>query len=261
MRIGPIYIIGFIGEYWLTNMAGATNKKNSRKKPVDIHRVIIVLGSLIVTLSLTVVVLAMAGGQPVHLVRPYMLSATFSNQNMRSVLTTSVPLPERRWDYIIIYQSGGLKGNAADLATGRMIGGVGAGNMALRPGLGVDFHFVVDNAANGNGKPDGNVEVGTAWKEQFSTAPFFSWPHFNHHFYSPYANAVGICLIGNINQRPYTGSQVRSTVRLVRALQNRLGISDSHVKFQWSPSVTGGKPRTAAQAAFSRAFYVLLDRN
>ncbi len=242
-------------------MAVTTNKKNSRKKPVDMHRVIIVLGSLIVTLSLTVVVLAMAGGQPVHLVQPYMLSATFSNQNMKTVLATAAPLPERRWDYIIIYQSGGLKGNAADLATGRMIGGVGAGNMALRPGLGVDFHFVVDNAANGNGKPDGNVEVGTAWKEQFSTAPFFSWPHFNHHFYSPYANAVGICLIGNINQRPYTGSQVRNTVRLVRALQNRLRIPDYRVKFQWSPSVTGGKPMTAAQAAFSRAFYVLLDRH
>ncbi len=242
-------------------MAGATNKKNSRKKPVDIHRVIIVLGSLIVTLSLTVVVLAMAGGQPVHLVQPYMLSATVSDQNMGTVLATATPLPERRWDYIIIYQSGSLKGNAADLATGQMIGGVGAGNVALRPGLGVDFHFVVDNAANGIRKPDGNVEVGAAWKEQFSTAPFFSWPHFDHHFYSPYANAIGICLIGNINKRPYTGSQVRSTVKLVRALQKRLGIPDSRVKFQWSPSVTGGKPTTASQTAFSRAFYVLLDRD
>lgn len=241
-------------------MAGTSNQKPSRKKPVDIHRVIVVLGSLVVTLSLTVVVLAMASGQPVHWVRPYMLSATVSNQNINSLLATPSPLPERRWDYIIIYQSGGLKGNAADLATGRMIGGVNAGNRAMKPGLGVDFHFVVDNAANGIHKPDGNIEVGTAWKEQYSTAPFFSWPHFNHHFYSPYANAVGICLVGNINSCPYTGSQVRSLIRLTRALQKRLDIPDSRVKFQWSPSVTGGQKATLTQAKFSRAFYVMLDR-
>ena len=241
-------------------MAVTANKKSPAKKPVDIHRVIYVLGALVVTLTLTVAVLAVAGGRPVHWSRPYMLSATISNQNLSRLLKTAAPLPPRRWDDIIIYQSGGLSGNSSDLATGQMIGGVGAGNRVTQPGLGVDFHFVVDNAANGIHRPDGNVEVGTAWKEQFSTAPFFSWPHFNHHFYSPYANAVGVCLIGNINRRPFTGSQVRSLVRLVRSLQVRLNIPDSRVKFQWSPSVTGGKPVTANQSAFSRAFYAMLDR-
>ena len=121
---------------------------------------------------------------------------------------------------------------------------------------GADFHFVVDNSRNGLGNPDGYVQRGLAWQDQLSTTPYFSWPYLKPHHYSVYANAVGVCIIGDINRKDYSASQIRSTVSLVQALERKLNIPNSCVKLQWE--IRG--QATARQRAFGREFHRLLRR-
>ncbi len=233
-------------------------KSPAKAVPVDSRRVIIVLASLVAALAFMTVVLSLLEGQPVTLppMESYLLSASSAWQSRASLLKTSASLRKNRWNYIIIYQSGGTAGNAADLAVGRSIGGNSAVKNADDPAAGVNFHFVVDNAHNGREQPAGYIEVGTAWREQFRTAPYCTWPYFQHHIYPPYANAIGICFIGNVNSKPCTAAQTHSLVRLVRALQRKFNIPVSRVRFQWD--IAGSV--TTREADFSRAFYQLLGQ-
>ncbi len=220
------------------------------------RRVFTVLSSLVATLSLTAGLLLLLEGQPITSAGPYMMNFTKNTQNWNSVIHAAGPLRKGRWNYIIVYQSGSLSGNSAELSEGKDVGGIirpqNAGNMTQ----GANFHFVVDNARNGIGNPDGYVQRGLAWQEQLSTAPYFSWPYLTPHHYSAYANAVGVCIIGDINRKGYSSRQIRSTVSLIRTLQRRLNIPNSCVKLQWE--IRGHS--TARERAFSREFHHLLRR-
>ncbi|MGC8540989.1 MAG: hypothetical protein ACP5QA_10220 [Phycisphaerae bacterium] len=237
---------------------GSNSKTSSRKVPsaVNHRRVFTVLSSLVATLALTAGLLLLLEGQPITSAGPYMMNLSNSTQNWNSVIRAAGPLRNRRWNYIIVYQSGGLSGNATQLSEGKDVGGIikpqHAGNMTQ----GANFHFVVDNARNGLGNPDGYVQRGLAWQEQLSTAPYFSWPYLTPHHYSAYANAVGVCIIGDINRKGYSSSQIRSTVSLIKALERRLNISNSCVKLQWE--IRGQS--TARERAFGREFHHLLRR-
>ena len=237
---------------------GSNSKTSSRKVPsaVNHRRVFTVLSSLVATLALTAGLLLLLEGQPITSAGPYMMNLSNSTQNWNSVIRAASPLRNGRWNYIIVYQSGGLSGNATELSEGKDVGGTikpqHAGNMTQ----GANFHFVVDNARNGLGNPDGYVQRGLAWQEQLSTAPYFSWPYLTPYHYSAYANAVGVCIIGDINRRGYSSSQIRSTVSLIKALERRLNIPNSCVKLQWE---IRGQP-TARERAFGREFHHLLRR-
>ena len=237
---------------------GSNSKTSSRKVPsaVNHRRVFTVLSSLVATLALTAGLLLLLEGQPITSAGPYMMNLSNSTQNWNSVIRAASPLRNGRWNYIIVYQSGGLSGNATELSEGKDVGGTikpqHAGNMTQ----GANFHFVVDNARNGLGNPDGYVQRGLAWQEQLSTAPYFSWPYLTPHHYSAYANAVGVCIIGDINRKGYSSRQIRSTVSLIKALERRLNIPNSCVKLQWE---IRGQP-TARERAFGREFHHLLRR-
>lgn len=237
---------------------GSNSKTSSRKVPsaVNHRRVFTVLSSLVATLALTAGLLLLLEGQPITSAGPYMMNLSNSTQNWNSVIRAASPLRNGRWNYIIVYQSGGLSGNATELSEGKDVGGTikpqHAGNMTQ----GANFHFVVDNARNGLGNPDGYVQRGLAWQEQLSTAPYFSWPYLTPYHYSAYANAVGVCIIGDINRKGYSSSQIRSTVSLIKALERRLNIPNSCVKLQWE---IRGQP-TARERAFGREFHHLLRR-
>lgn len=83
---------------------------------------------------------------------------------------------------------------------------------------GLAYHFVIDN---GNGGPDGKVEVGDRWKEQ--------WP--GGHTANRLMNeiGIGICLVGNFEKSQPTKKQMESVVILAKLLQEQCGIPDRNV--------------------------------
>ncbi len=224
--------------------APPTISVRKKKQPVSQKRVALVLLSLVVTLTLSAMYLLWAQGPSITSAQPLGLMATYG-PGINRLIRTKVPLQAKRWDYIIIYQSGTQAGNAATLAAGERLGGNLPG---YADGIGrqqpVNFHFVVDNAHNvlrlPNGRlqrmPDGNLEVGSSWLYQQSTAPFYCWPDQRYNSYPLYGNVLGICLIGNVNHHPFSAAQIHCLAELTRALQRRLNIPASAVKFQWDYS-------------------------
>ncbi len=72
------------------------------------------------------------------------------------------------------------------------------------------YHFVIDN---GNGGPNGKVEVGSRWKKQKWGAHCGGTPNneYNNH-------GIGICLVGNFQNHMPTQSQLSALKRLVTYL-------------------------------------------
>jgi len=119
---------------------------------------------------------------------------------------------ERKWTAIVIHHSGTKNGSAAIFDKWHREGNHWEG---------VGYDFVI---GNGSGSGDGQVEVTFRWREQIAGAHCGGTP-------GNWANkeAVGICLVGNFNHTAPTVRQIRSTVKLVRFLQNRYGIPRSRI--------------------------------
>ena len=124
-----------------------------------------------------------------------------------------VPLETARWEGIVIHH------------LGRPAGDVGTVNsMFVANGIedGIGYHFLI---GNGNGLEDGIVAITERWQNQ---DPGFhvlgdpnDWP--NQH-------AIGICLVGNGNRRPFTEAQIEGLAYLVRQLQSAFEISAADVR-------------------------------
>lgn len=191
-----------------------------RKKPVSQKRVAVVLTSLVAALTLCASLLLLMEGLPLNSA-PSMLSSSSPYVS----LDTEVPLQGGAWQYIIVYESGPMAVDAAGLAEGRYPGGSGLTSATRR---GARFHFVVEPAR----ALDGGLKVGLAWLRQECGAPYAGWPDVRYHHYSPYNNAVGVCVAADLS-RPVGGVQSRTVSDLLRQLQQRLGIPASRVVFQW----------------------------
>lgn len=105
------------------------------------------------------------------------------------------------WKAIVIHHSGTAAGDADQIDRRHRNWGL--------DGLG--YHFVI---GNGSGMDDGAVHLGYRWREQVS----------GQHVIGPdrdrfNAEAIGICLIGNGNARPFTPAQMQMLRDLVRQLQ------------------------------------------
>ncbi|HVS73507.1 MAG TPA: N-acetylmuramoyl-L-alanine amidase [Phycisphaerae bacterium] len=190
-------------------------------------RVATVLASLVGTLTLSAGVLLLleggAGSTP--------LAAAFTAQPVEAQLATNVPLQQGTWEYIIVYESGDLAGSSASLADGRVTGGADLPPHTVRPKA--NFHFVIDSAQSGRSPSDGHLEVGTSWLNQQVGAPNAGWPDVRYHQIPPYTNAVGVCLISDLNRAPVSAAQHQCLVQVLRDLQQRLHIPKSHIYFQW----------------------------
>jgi hypothetical protein len=223
----------------------ADKKTSSRKKPVSQKRVAVVLGSLVGTLTISAAtLLLMEGGQNGGVPMP----AAAPSWSVADQIKPATPLRQRGWDYIIIYESGDLTGNAASLADGVLVGDP---KHTVRPKA--NFHFVVDSARGRRDGVDGELEVGTTWMNQVAGAPFVGWPDVRYHNISPYTNAVGVCFIGDLNREPMSDAQHRMLIQVVRELQSRLNIPRERIHFQWElePNVTRAN---SAQKAFADYF-------
>ena len=84
--------------------------------------------------------------------------------------------------------------------------------------LGVGYHFVI---GNGNGSPDGAIEVTFRWEEQLQGA------HAGVEEYNQ--RGIGICLVGDFERGYPTTKQMASLVALVNYLQQRCRIPASQV--------------------------------
>ena len=86
---------------------------------------------------------------------------------------------------------------------------------------GCGYHLVVNN---GTGGDDGRIEVGYRWKFQqpgdYLTGANSGWYH---------QNAVGICIVGDADEQPFTDAQMRELTWLTRQLQDRYNIPAEYV--------------------------------
>ena len=116
-----------------------------------------------------------------------------------------------RWKYIVIHHSGTACGT---------VKGMDAYHREVRHmENGLAYHFVV---GNGDGMPDGSVAVGARWKKQLDGG----------HLATVALNkvSIGICLVGNFDQKKPTRKQMTSLKALLQALMVRCGLGVDAVK-------------------------------
>lgn len=118
---------------------------------------------------------------------------------------------QRSWKYIVIHHSATARGNADEF-----------NKMHLAKGWdGLGYHFVIDN---GNGGPDGRVEVGPRWRVQKWGAHAGGTPDNAYNNYG-----IGVCLVGDFTDHLPSESQLASLNRLVRYLMQTYNIPAGRV--------------------------------
>lgn len=153
-------------------------------------------------------------------------------EGMESIFRTDEPIAPGRWDSIVIYHSASPYGTPTSLESRQ--------RELTRQGMG--FHFLVGNGA---GMGDGDIHVGYRWMDQAEGLHSVGQstqvdPH----------SAVGICLIGDGNRRPFTRMQVQRLAQLVGSLARELGIDPERVYLQSDLAETGSPGRYFPEAQF-----------
>ncbi len=129
-------------------------------------------------------------------------------EKVRDMLTIQVP-QLLHWRYIVIHHSATSLGNASSFDKF---------HKRRRMEHGLAYHFVIDN---GNGAPNGLIEVGKRWKQQWAGG----------HTANRTMNeiGIGICMVGNFEKCEPTRQQIESLVILCKELQQVCGIPDHNV--------------------------------
>ncbi|MBI3098680.1 MAG: N-acetylmuramoyl-L-alanine amidase [Planctomycetes bacterium] len=120
------------------------------------------------------------------------------------------PTPTARWTAVVIHHSGTPSGCAA------VFDRYHREERGWKDGLA--YHFVI---GNGQGSPDGRVEIGERWERRIP-GPHCENPEFAR-------NAVAICLVGNSDETPPTPKQRAALKRLVQWLQTEFHIPSDRV--------------------------------
>lgn len=123
---------------------------------------------------------------------------------------SSTPVRSGRWKHIVLHHSGTSVGSAK---------GMHEYHLRVRHmENGLAYHFVI---GNGRGMGDGEIYVGNRWKKQINGG----------HLASELQNqsSLGICLVGNFDQKAPTARQLTSLTTLIKALQKRCNLGDKAV--------------------------------
>ena len=114
------------------------------------------------------------------------------------------PVKRRRWQFIIVHNSGTRQGNA------RVFDYYHRHVRRMQNGLA--YHFVI---GNGTSTGNGQIEVGDRWRRQINGG----------HVHSDYLNniSLGICLVGDFNRDQPTRAQLDACEELIRYLRDRCG--------------------------------------
>lgn len=115
---------------------------------------------------------------------------------------------KRQWKYIVIHHSASDAGNEVIFDR----------EHKERGWRGVGYDFVIDN---GQGGPDGRVEVTFRWEQQIQGA------HAGNEEYNEHG--IGICLVGNFDEGLPTARQMDSLVGLINYLQDRCKIPTANI--------------------------------
>ena len=117
----------------------------------------------------------------------------------------------RPWRYIVIHHSAGDTGSAALFDAAHRARGWDE----------LGYHFVIDN---GNGGPDGRIEVGPRWQTQKWGAHTGNTPNNEYNNYG-----IGICLVGDFTNSMPTAAQMASLKQLVASLMAKYDIPPENV--------------------------------
>jgi len=120
------------------------------------------------------------------------------------------PTKARAWKYIVIHHSATPNGSAAKFDIEHRAKGWDE----------LGYHFVIDN---GNGGPDGRIEIGTRWGKQKHGAHAKTPDERFNEF------GIGICLVGNFENTSPTSTQYHQLAELVAWLQERYAIPSANV--------------------------------
>lgn len=147
---------------------------------------------------------------PVAAPPPKPVSASTLTAEVQKAIA-SAPVPARRWRTIVVHHSAMNEGSL------RSLDRYHREERHMENGLA--YHFLI---GNGNGMGDGEIAVGNRWKKQLEGG----------HLRSPVQNqtALGICLIGNFDEKPPTPKQLASLEALTRALLKRCQLTPDAVK-------------------------------
>ena len=121
------------------------------------------------------------------------------------------PRNPRPWRYIVIHHSATDAGNAGtfDLQHRR------------RGWDELGYHFVIDN---GQGGPDGNLEIGSRWRSQKWGAHCGGTPNNEYNNYG-----IGICLVGDFTRSSPSEAQLATLRRLVADLAAKYEIAPENI--------------------------------
>ncbi|MBI3838473.1 MAG: N-acetylmuramoyl-L-alanine amidase [Planctomycetia bacterium] len=119
------------------------------------------------------------------------------------------PVASRAWKSIVLHHSATSQGNVASIDAVHRKQKDRSGN----PWLGIGYHFVV---GNGQQMADGEIQPTFRWIRQLAGAHAGS-RDFNE-------SGIGVCLIGNFDERAPTAKQVAAVRELLRALARHYAI-------------------------------------
>jgi N-acetyl-anhydromuramyl-L-alanine amidase AmpD len=160
------------------------------------------------------------------------LVAAAGPSTIEAVYKTRQPIPNQRWQAIVIHHSGSLFATPASLEARAK-----ASNLQ-----GLGYHFVV---GNGSGMDEGEIHVGYRWLDQLPGAHVAGN---NGDWYNK--SAIGICVVGDGRRRPFGPEQVRRVVQLVASLAERLNIPQDRIYLHSQLAATDDPGALFPEAAF-----------
>lgn len=114
----------------------------------------------------------------------------------------------RDWKHIVIHHTATDSGSVERIHESHVAKGW----------LGIGYHFLI---GNGKGMSDGSIEPTFRWRQQLHGA------HAGKDEYNQ--RGIGVCLVGNFEDKAPTSAQLRAVKRLVAVLRNEHAISSSRV--------------------------------
>lgn len=206
------------------------HRLSSGKKRLFDKRTIRVLGSLVVGMTLVSSILLALEPDPSARSNAWSLSAIDLSSDLAKQEILVEP-GDLDWNFIIIHDSRGITGGEAELDAAWDREYARQGQPTPR---GAGYHFVINDP---QGESDGQVEIARRWKDQLAG------DYINGEQSDMWnRQAIGICLMGDADNRSFTGDQIESTVKLVRMLQEAYGIPRERVYVQTGRSAESTGP-------------------
>jgi N-acetyl-anhydromuramyl-L-alanine amidase AmpD len=133
--------------------------------------------------------------------------------NVDPIFQIAQALDRKRWTGIVVHHLGEPAGDAESVQRQHISMGY----------QGLGYHFLI---GNGNGLGDGVIHVGYRWNQQ---QPGAHVPGKTNLAAQQNQHAIGICLIGNGDRRPFTDRQLAQLQTLIHRLQTELDIPAENV--------------------------------